>query len=495
MGENDRFPAPAYKQTVLAPLFDTVKRHHFLPMLAIDRAHAVMLHERHWLSRAEAGAILRGLAAIAAELDPAALTYTGEFEDLFFVIQDALAQRIGAEVAGKLHTGRSRNDIDHTLFKLALKQRLAEYRGALLELIATLLDTAERHAATIVVAYTHGQPAQPSTFGHYLAALAEVLQRDARRLEAASATVDQCSLGAAAITTSGFALDRARVAELLGFGAVAENAYGAIAACDYITEPYAALRLHCINLGRFVQDLNAWTGFETGHLHVPDGFVQISSIMPQKRNPVPIEHLRLLASLAAGRCETVVFTMHNTPFTDMNDAEAEVQDAGYAAFDTALRVLRLLGPFTAALSVNAAQVARHIEASCVCITELGDSLVRAEGITARQAHAIASRLARHVIAAGTGLQALPWEVFAAAFADIAGRPPAIGEADLRRFATPEHFIAVRTMQGGPAPAALAASLAKYRDRLAHDRAALARFADGMARGAAALAEAVRELAS
>ena len=235
MGENDRFPAPAYKQTVLAPLFDTVKRHNFLPMLAIDRAHAVMLHERHWLSRAEAGAILRGLAAIAAELDPAALTYTGEFEDLFFVIQDALAQRIGAEVAGKLHTGRSRNDIDHTLFKLALKQRLAEYRGALLELIATLLDTAERHAATIVVAYTHGQPAQPSTFGHYLAALAEVLQRDARRLEAASATVDQCSLGAAAITTSGFALDRARVAELLGFGAVAENAYGAICACTAST--------------------------------------------------------------------------------------------------------------------------------------------------------------------------------------------------------------------------------------------------------------------
>jgi argininosuccinate lyase len=302
-------------------------------------------------------------------------------------------------------------------------------------------------------------------------------------------------MGAAAITTSGFGLDRARVAGLLGFGAVQENAYGAIAACDYITEPYAALRLHLVNLGRFVQDLNAWTGFETGHLHVPDGFVQISSVMPQKRNPVPIEHLRLLASLAAGHCETIVATMHNTPFTDMNDAESEVQAAGYAAFETGLRVLRLLGGFTASLTVDAAKVRRHIDESCVCITELADSLVRSEGITTRQAHAIASRLAREVIAAGITLPDLPWEAFATAFAAVAGRPPAIGVADFRRFVTPEHFIAVRTMQGGPAPAAFAASLALYRDRLARDRAALSAFAATMARGEALLAGAVRELSA
>jgi argininosuccinate lyase len=359
MTENDQFPAPSYKETVLAPLFDIVKRHHFRPLLAIDRAHAVMLHECGWLTRDEVRAILAALADIEANVDPMALTYTGQFEDLFFVIQEAVMARAGADVGGKLHTGRSRNDIDHTLFRLALKHLLADYRTALLELIATLLDTAERHAAIIVVAYTHGQPAQPSTFGHYLAAFAEVLQRDAARLAAASATVDRCSLGAAAITTSGFKLDRARVAALLGFAAPVENAYGAIAACDYITEPYAALRVHAINLGRFVQDLNQWTGFETGHLHVPDGFVQISSIMPQKRNPVPIEHMRLLASLAAGHAETVIATMHNTPFTDMNDAEAEVQAAGHAAFESGQRVLRLLGPFTASLTVNAEQAQPH----------------------------------------------------------------------------------------------------------------------------------------
>jgi argininosuccinate lyase len=130
------------------------------------------------------------------------------------------------------------------------------------------------------------------------------LLRDNDRLVAARAALGLSSMGAAAITTTGFPIDRARVASLLGFAGVQENSYGCIAACDYVTGVYAALKVMFINIGRFVQDLNQWTGFETGHLHVPDGFVQISSIMPQKRNPVPIEHMRLIASLGAGHCDT-----------------------------------------------------------------------------------------------------------------------------------------------------------------------------------------------
>src|SRR5262249_44144732 len=188
----------------------------------------------------------------------------------------------------------------------------------------------EREKATLVVAYTHGQPAQPTTFGHYIAALIEVLLRDNDRLVAASQALELCSMGAAAITTTGFPIDRARVAHLLGFAAVQENSYGCIAACDYVTGVYAAMKVMFVNLGRVVQGLNQWPGLDTGHLQGPDGFVQISPIMPQKRNPVPLEPMPLIASLGAGHCDTAVNTMHNTPFTDMNDCETEVQGAGYA---------------------------------------------------------------------------------------------------------------------------------------------------------------------
>ena len=228
-----------------------------------------------------------------------------------------------------------------------------------------------------------------------------------------------------------------------------------------------------LGLGRFIQDLNAWTGFEIGHLRVPDAFVQISSIMPQKRNPVPVEHLRLICSLAAGRADAVLLALHNTPFTDMNDSEGEVQEAGYHAFTTAGRALDLLTAFMEAVEVDEPRVRRHIAESCITITEVADSLVREEAISFRQAHEIASVLARRMLAAGETLANVPIEAFTTAFTETIGREPAITEVRFREIGTPEHFIAVRDMPGGPAPAALAASLASYRQALAAIAAARA----------------------
>ncbi|MDJ1160036.1 argininosuccinate lyase [Chelatococcus sp. SYSU_G07232] len=472
----DRFPAPAYKAEVLAPLFEGVKQHHWRHQMRINRASALMLAEVGVLTRREAIAILAALDSVEREVDVPALVYTGEHEDFFFLVEAELKKRLGADLAGKLHTGRSRNDIDHTVFKMALKERLAALLGDLLGAVAALIEVAEAQRATLVVAYTHGQPAQPTTFGHYLAAIVEVLLRDVERLRQAARYPDLSSMGAAAITTSGFPLDRAMMARLLGFSGVQENSYGAIAACDYISSVYGATRLLFVHLGRFVQDLNSWTGFEVGHLVVPDAYVQISSIMPQKRNPVVVEHLRLLSSLAAGRADTMIQALHNTPFTDMNDSEGEVQAAGYAAFEAGGRALRLLTDFIRLVSIDEARVRAHIEASCVTMTELADSLVRSEGLSFRQAHEVASDLARRMIAAGETPSKVGFPTFRAVFAAVVGREPAVTEADFRRFLTPEHFIAVRDRFGGPAPAALAASLARCRDELDEAR----RWLDGYA---------------
>jgi argininosuccinate lyase len=469
---SEKFPARVYKDTVLAPLFEGVKRHHWRYQMEINQASAVLLAECGILTDAEASAILKALDDVLRTIDLDTLTYTGEHEDFFYYVESELIRRLGVDIAGKLHTGRSRNDIDHTVFKLALKERLSSLLAAHVATIEALLDVAERERDTIVVAYTHGQPAQPTTYGHYLAAFVELSLRDTERLLQAAKSVDLCSMGAAAITTSGFGLDRARMAKLLGFTEAQENSYGAIAAADYATGVYSAMKLLFLHAGRFVQDLNAWTGFEIGHLRVPDAFVQVSSIMPQKRNPVPVEHLRLMASLGAARCEAVLTAVHNTPFTDMNDSEGEVQIAGYEAFDTAHRMLALLGGLVAAVEVNGERVRRHIDESGITLAELADSLVRTEAISFRQAHDVASRLARRMIDGGTTISALPYPVFEEIFAAAIGRPAKLGEADFRRFTTPEHFIAMRTMQGGPAPAPLAASFARYRGGIEEKRRAI-----------------------
>ncbi|PKP70255.1 MAG: argininosuccinate lyase [Alphaproteobacteria bacterium HGW-Alphaproteobacteria-4] len=460
MTDTSQFPDPVYRDTVLAPLFDAAKAHYAGPVRAINRAHLVMLAQTGILPGATAAALAGALSAIDAELDLPAITYTGEHEDYFFLVEAELRRRLGADVAGALHTARSRNDMDHTVFKMVLRTRADGLMAQALALAEALIATARRERDTLIVAYTHGQPAQPTTFGHYLGAAIEVLLRDITRLSAAREALDHCPMGAAAITTSGFAIDRHSMAELLGFTQPLRNSYGCIASVDYVTGLYSAIKLMFLHLGRVVQDLQFWTAFEVGQLYVPNSFVQISSIMPQKRNPVPIEHLRHLASMTVGRCDAVVNTMHNTPFTDMNDSEGEVQVAGYAAFDSGARVLALLAALIPACSVRADRVAANMDAACVTVTELADTLVRTEGLSFRQAHEVAARTARAVIAAGKPLGA-GHAAFAEAFRAEVGRAPTLGASAYAEAVSPARFVALRARYGGPSPEPMEAALAAY----------------------------------
>ena len=156
------------------------------------------------------------------------------------------------------------------------------------------------------------------------------------------------------------------------------NSYGCIASVDYLTGLLSAVRLAAIHLGRVAQDLTAWTAFEMGQLRVPGSLVQVSSIMPQKRNPFPVEHLRHLLSTAAGRADAAVRTAHNTPHADMNDSEGEVQAQVHGALEIAGRLVDLMAALVPACRVDGARVRRTLDAACATITELGDTLVREE---------------------------------------------------------------------------------------------------------------------
>ncbi|OAN77980.1 argininosuccinate lyase [Jannaschia sp. EhC01] len=459
MTDTSIFPDPTYRDTVLAPLFEGVKTHFAGHMDAINRAHLVMLVETEILQDQDGAAIAEALLDIEHNIDRQALEYTGEHEDWFFLVEAELRARLG-DLGGALHTARSRNDMDHTMFKMALRARAEDALARMLSLGQALLDKARSERDTLIVAYTHGQPAQPSTFGHYLSAVIEVLLADAKRLEAAIQHVDHCPMGAAAITTSGFPIDRERMAELLGFQSVRLNSYGCIAGVDYVTGLYSALKLPMIHLGRVVQDMAFWSAFEVGQLHVPRSLVQISSIMPQKRNPVPIEHLRHLASVAASRCDTMINCMHNTPFTDMNDSEGEVQQAGYGAFDHAGRVLDLLTAFLPACSINGDRVARTTDAACITITELADTLVLDEELSFRQAHEIAAQTARAVIAEAQPLGG-GFAAFSQAFEEATGRAATLDAAGFASAVDARTFVARRDRIGGPAPAALDSAFNTY----------------------------------
>lgn len=480
------FPDPVYKDTVLRPLFDGAKTHHIEGFRRIDRAHLVMLVETGIVDRDQARQIAGALEAIDRDIDPLSLVYNDEVEDFFFLIEKELKARIGADISGRLHTARSRNDIDHTLFKLSLKARIDALMDKARHLLDTLIEAAEREKSTLIVAYTHGQPAQPTTFGHYLSAVIEVLIRDIERFAEARKIVNQSPMGAAAITTSGFPINRARVAELLGFAAPLRNSYSCIAAVDYVTSTYSAIELMFLHLGRVIQDFQFWTSFEVGQIYVPNALVQISSIMPQKRNPVPIEHMRLLASQTFGRARTVLDVMHNTPFTDMNDSEGETQSMGYEAFAAAARVLDLMAAFVAAIRIDPERVANNIRRSCITVTELADSLVRLEGLSFREAHEIAASLAKTVVARRGDLPSDGFEPFLSAFAHLAGRQSSIDREKFAEIVSPDYFVAVRNRFGGPAPEPMAEALSVYREKAAAFATRAADMYAGDARAAADL---------
>ena len=465
MKKYDKFPAKVYVDTFLKPDLYIYKTIFKDALFQINYAQCKMLKEQKIISDEEAKIIFKNLNEIENKFDFENLEYNEKYEDLFFLIEKTLIDRIGVDTAGKLHTGRSRNDMEHTMFRMELRKCIILTIKDLFSLSEHLIKRSEKGTSEIILLYTHGQPAQASTLAHFLSAVIEFCLRDIERLTKALDLVNMCPMGAAAITTSGFPLSRERMAELLGFEKIVKNSYGAIASCDYITTTYSALKIASINLGRFVQELVTWTGFEVSQIYVPDGFVQISSIMPQKRNPVPLEHLRLRLSLCNGECDKIINTMHNTPFADMNDSEREVQSEGHKAFSLMSKILPLLSGFVESIEINKKSVKNRIKLSMATITELADSLVREENISFRQAHEVSHLLSRKLISKDIALDDVDFEEFASIFKKTIGVNPSISNERFKEVCTPEYFVKVRNLPGGPSEKSMESDLDSHKKNL------------------------------
>jgi len=455
----ERFPAPVYSETVLAVNFEDAKKYFLDALLEIHSAHTLMLARQSIIPTADARLCLEAIARLDRPKILAA-RYDGRCEDLFFHVQDLLVQACGEEVAGKIHTARSRNDIDLTMYRMCLRREILEIATETGDARSVLLDLAAAHVGTVMPAYTHTQPAQPTTLAHYLLAAIEFLGRDIQRLRAAFATINRNPLGACAITTTGFPIDRDYTARLLGFEGLQVNSYGAIAAIDYLSEAASAVAVLALNLGKLVQDLLLWCTEEFGFLRLSDAFVQISSIMPQKRNPVALEHVRILASKAFSQAQAVLTCAHNTPFADIVDSEDDLQPLAFSMCADAVRALRLFAGIISHVEVDRQRMRLRACGSFLCVTELADTLVREEGISFLTAHDLVGAAVRAV-----GREYSP-EGLVAAMKGLApemlGRELSKPREMWMRALDPDYFISVRKVPGGPALEAVQAQLATAR---------------------------------
>ncbi len=488
----ETFPAANYKKNVLEDCFEDAKSYFLEALVEVDFAHAVMLGEQGIITVDERRTILRALRTLDFD-DIRKAEYDGSFEDLFFYLQREITAACGdADTAGKLHTARSRNDIDVTIYRLYLRPKVLELIRETNALRNNLLDLADRHHGTLIPAYTHTQPAQPSTLAHYLLAMAEVLGRDLRRLESAYDNINHCPLGACAITTTGFPIDRHRVSELLGFASPTVNAYASIAGVDYFTELLGATSALLVNVGKFAQEFLLMAMMEFNVVRLPDGFVQGSSIMPQKRNPVALEHIRAIASKALGQALGVFTAVHNTPFGDINDSEDDIQPLIYSAVRDATRAVSLFAATLKSATFNLETLKERAEANFITVTELADSIVRKENLPFRIAHRIVGNCVKTAYETGG---TITHELLQSTANEVAGRELSFTPEELAQVLTAEFFVSIRTVYGGSAPSETRRALGVERHSAVADAEWLTNRSGSLASAASALRVLVDELIS
>ena len=442
---------PVYMKAVLEPDYAFARTHLLAHFLAALTAHALGLQRVGTPHAAEAVAAVRGLQHF--EPPP----YHPELEDLFFTLDRELSLRSPAG-AGALRTALSRNDLDMTVYRLSAREHLLAAMQDLTDLRRALTDLARREASTLMVAYSHHQPAQPTTLGHYLCAAEQMLSRDTERLHGALGRLNLSPLGAVAMTGSSHPLDRRYTAELLGFSGPLLNTFDAVSAGDWQTELAGAVSTCAVNLSRVLYDLLTWAS--QGLIVLQDGLVQGSSVMPQKRNPVALEHARTRFSKVLGYAQAVVASNHNVPYGDINDPGTDAQEPLWLLWQDFSQGLRLLSA-----SLEDPVVARDrwrflAEHSDTTLTELADTLARQTG-DFRRAHTVAQELLAQLQSEGRTLQQ-------ATDADVRALGVDVPDGTVSAALNAESFVQRRSTLGGPAHAQVEVQLEQAEARLAHD---------------------------
>ena len=465
-------PAAILIEHISKPKFQVEFEHLFDHQIAIHLAHCLMLMEQGIIGQADGQAVLRVIVALHRE-GADALGRNYALEDLYSHIEHHLISRIGPEVGGRLHTARSRNDLGVTQWRMVLRGHLLQVRGALDEFRAVLLDLAERYADTIMPGYTHSQHAQPITLGYYFQAFADVLARDADRLRHAWATTNCNPLGAAALTTTGFPIDRVATSRRLGFDGLVRNGFDAVASRDDAEEAACALAQLGVHLARLAEDCFVWCTAEFGFIEFGDDYSSVSSIMPQKKNPGILEYTKKCAGHLIGTATQVLAAVKGSWFTDASDATDAGNEPLIAATKQATGLLAVLAGAFGTLTVRPERMLALARTGFGTMTELADTIVRESGVSFRVAHNIVGKTVAVAIERGLAADQITHAMLEATAQELFGRPLGAGEAAIAEALDPAGNIRLRTVEGGPAPQMLGRMIADARAQLRRDMTDLA----------------------
>ena len=431
-------------------------------------AHVRGLGRAGLLEEVEVAALVDGLRALRAEVDAGTLAWDPGLEDVHLNLEAALAARIGP-LAGKLHTGRSRNDQVATDLRLWSRRTIYGLDGAIVAMERALVNLAEREGDAVLPGMTHIQPAQPVLFAHHLLAYVEMLERDRGRLADCRQRTNRSPLGSGALAGAGYPLDREWVARELGFDGVTANSLDAVSDRDFVAELLFVVVLGMLHLSRLAEELTWWSNPRFGFVRAADAFTTGSSMMPNKKNPDPAELVRGRAARVVGSLAGFLALLKGLPLAYQRDLQEDKPPLfeACAVFEGSLGVM---AGMLETLAVDHDAMRRAASEGFTTATAVADALVR-RGVPFRDAHHVVGRLVAAAEAEGIALTQLSDGVIAAALAEsrdtavmgLAGDPGLPGA--LREAATLDAALASCDVVGGTAPGRVAAALAAARARL------------------------------
>ena len=420
-----------------------------------DRHGQRALGQAGVLKRNEVTALCGALDRLGRDLkrDPSPIGES-DAEDVHSFVEEQLTDMVGP-LAGKLHTGRSRNDQVATDLKLYLKQATAELGETVTDLIGALLDLAERTADLPIPGYTHLQRAQPITAGHHALAYVEMLGRDRTRLRDALVRADTCPLGSAALAGTSFAVDRRALALDLGFAGPTRNSLDAVADRDHACEVVFACAMLMTHLSRLAEDWIFFASHEAGYLRMSDKVATGSSLMPQKKNPDAMELVRGKTGRVTGHLQALLTTLKGLPLAYDKDLQ-EDKEALFDALDTAFGCVRVTAMTVRTVEYDADRCRSASQSGYQNATDLADLLVR-KGVPFRDAHERVGIAVRQAIGLGVELDALPRAIQGQLFPELEGA--------LGRELTVDRGLRRRKVIGGTAPSRVRAEIRSWRRRI------------------------------
>jgi argininosuccinate lyase len=421
--------------------------------IAGSRAHAAMLAATGIVSDSDAEAIREGLLTVLSEIEGGTFEYSTALEDIHMNVEARLKEVIG-EPAGRLHTGRSRNDQVATDFKLWVRDQLDAAEAALLALIRALLIQAEAGADWVMPGFTHLQTAQPVTWGHHMMAYVEMFGRDLSRVRDARARMNESPLGAAALAGTSFPIDREMTAAALGFDRPAANSLDAVSDRDFALEYLGAASICAMHLSRFAEELVIWSSAQFRFVTLSDRFSTGSSIMPQKKNPDAAELIRAKIGRIFGANVALMMVMKGLPLAyskDMQEDKEQVFDAA----DNLMLALAAMEGMVRDMSANRPQLTAAAGSGFSTATDLADWLVRVLGLPFRDAHHITGSLVGMAEKQGCDLPDLTLEQMKSAHEGITD--------DVFSVLGVENSVNSRMSYGGTAPEQVRAQIARWKE--------------------------------